>query len=201
MRYLMLILSLWIGVSTAAFAVTPKGLCKLLAKHPQWYADARHTQHKWGVPVATQFAIISLESDFDAHLTNAHSTAYGFSQALNHTWALYQKDQHSSASRSNFAAATDFIGWYAKQMDYELHIKPTDTYHLYLTYHDGSGGYGHDKHGLGAHLASHVAHQAAEFAAVLSKCQLHGAGASGMIADGVFQALMRQVLLPQLYQS
>ena len=41
------------------------------------------------------------------------STAYGYSQALDATWAQYQRETgNESADRTDFADAVDFVGWY-----------------------------------------------------------------------------------------
>ncbi len=137
------------------FSVNAQALnvCTILKKHPQWYWAATHTQHKWGVPVSVQLAIMQQESDFFSDAMPKavrlfgvalwhQSTATGFSQALDDTWHRYIKSTHKiSANRRDFADASDFIGWYLNLIHHNLGVAKTDAYHLYLAYHEGMGGY------------------------------------------------------------
>jgi hypothetical protein len=70
------------------------------------------------------------------------ASAYGYSQATNETWSAYKKSTGSwTADRNNFADAMDFIGWYNDQSYRKNNIAKSDTYHLYLAYHEGQGGF------------------------------------------------------------
>ena len=70
------------------------------------------------------------------------SGAYGYTQALDGTWRWYQKDQQRfGASRSDFADAIDFIGWYNHKTQRKNGVPLSNTYALYLAYHEGHGGY------------------------------------------------------------
>jgi len=70
------------------------------------------------------------------------STAYGFAQAIDGTWASYQKNQDAhSADRNDFDDAADFVGWYMDLTRTRLNISPTDARRQYLAYHEGHGGY------------------------------------------------------------
>lgn len=134
-------------------AVNVNDICKLFNLHPDWYQDTQGAYKKWGVPIVVQMAIIKQESTFVATARpkgdipsifpdNATSSAYGYAQALNGTWDQYKKDTGDiSGLRTNFAAATDFIGWFTHQAHKELHIPLSDAYSLYLAYHEGLGGY------------------------------------------------------------
>ena len=108
-------------------------ICQLFANHPSWYQATLKTQKKWGVPISVQMAIIKRESHFRAYATPPHkrllgfipwapiSSAHGYMQALNSTWQDYLKaTKQRSASRSNFANATDFIGWYVNDTHKKL---------------------------------------------------------------------------------
>jgi hypothetical protein len=133
-----LTLSLLVG-----FTKPPKhteNICKIFERNPTWYWKAKHSESKWGVPVAVQMAIINQESHFNGE-AKARSSAYGFSQALRRTWASYQRSTGSRARRNEFSAATDFIGWYVNMTKRHLGISPKNTYALYLAYHEGIGGY------------------------------------------------------------
>lgn len=128
-------------------------VCYLLKNHPSWYWASLDVQHKWGIPVSEQMAIMREESGFRSHaqtpatklfgLTLWHqSTAEGFPQALNGTWHHYVLVNHKiSANRADFSDATDFMGWYLDSIHNETGISKKDAYHLYLAYHEGPGGY------------------------------------------------------------
>lgn len=133
-----LALSLLVG-----FTKPPKNtsnICKIFQNNPTWYWKAKQTENKWGVSIPIQMAIIDAESRFNGE-AHATSSAYGFSQALRGTWASYQRSTGSKGRRNEFAAATDFIGWYAHNTKRHLGISPKNTYALYLAYHEGFGGY------------------------------------------------------------
>lgn len=129
-------------------------LCHIFKQRPNWYREAKKVEYKWHVPVAVQMAIIHQESKFNAYAKPERtkllwiipwkrpSTAYGYTQALHSTWALY-KQSHGGflASRNDFADGVDFIGWYANIARQRAGISPTNAYALYLAYHEGVGGY------------------------------------------------------------
>jgi len=129
-------------------------VCRIFRQYPAWYADTLDVQRRWRVPVAVQMAIMHQESKFDAQAMPPRrrifgvipwtrpSTAYGYAQALNGTWALYKHSQaRYFASRENFSDAVDFIGWYANLANRRAGIQRNDPYSLYLAYHEGIGGY------------------------------------------------------------
>jgi len=130
-------------------------------------------------------AIINQESGFRAHakpkkrylgfIPWGHVTsAYGYSQALKGTWEYYEKDTGQMGRRDNFNDATNFIGWYAHQAQKIAHIRPTDSYHLYLAYHEGihnylKHSYRHKKWLI--KVARHVKHQADHYRNQLYHCE------------------------------
>jgi len=129
-------------------------ICYVFKEHPQWYRDARDVAKRWRVPVPVQMAIIHQESKFDGRAKPKRktilwiipwkrpSTAYGYTQALNGTWAEYKKVEGGFfSSRTDFADGVDFIGWYANQANRRAGIPRDDAYALYLAYHEGVGGY------------------------------------------------------------
>lgn len=132
----------------------PNNICNVFEQYPSWYWAAKATRHKYGVPISVQMAIIHQESHFRAdakppreyllwvipwgHVTSA----YGYSQATDGTWAHYiQQTGHKNASRRNFDDASDFIGWYAARAHKKLWISKRNAYALYLAYHEGINGY------------------------------------------------------------
>lgn len=129
-------------------------ICEIFGEYKDWYWITKRTQREWGVPVNVQMAIIHQESKFNAKAKpnrkkllavipwKRPSSAYGYSQALKGTWENYQEKAGKKAShRDDFSAASDFIGWYAYQAYKTAHIDRSNTYDLYLAYHEGINGY------------------------------------------------------------
>lgn len=130
-----------------------ENICSIFSQYPEWYWDAKQSESKWGVPVTVQMSIINQESSFNAKAKPSRkkllwvipwkrrSTAYGYTQALNNTWAEYEQKTGRNGKRHAFADATDFVGWYANQARKVAGIPVTDPYKLYLAYHEGATGY------------------------------------------------------------
>ena len=129
-------------------------ICNIFKEYPQWRYDVLDVERRWKVPVAVQMAIIHQESKFDAHASPPRnkllwfipwrrpSSASGYTQALHSTWVLYKQNNAAFwTGRDNFAAAVDFVGWYANQARLRAKLPPQDAYRLYLAYHEGVGGY------------------------------------------------------------
>jgi hypothetical protein len=128
--------------------------CALFEEKPDWYEAARHTERRWGTPVQVQLAIVRAESSFKHNAKPPRDTfvgiplwwrvssAYGYAQAKDETWDDYRSATgRRFASRSDFADASDFIGWYTDQSQRRLGISKWDTYNQYLAYHEGQGGF------------------------------------------------------------
>lgn len=152
-----------IGIIFAAVTLTAcvsrppsdvNNICNIFKQYPKWYRDAKDAERRWLVPVPVQMAIIHQESKFDATAQPPRkkllwiipwkrpSSAYGYTQALQSTWALYKKTNGSLfTNRSDFSDGVDFIGWYANQAYVKAGIPRTNAYALYLAYHEGVGGY------------------------------------------------------------
>ncbi len=153
------ILLLIIGVITLSGCITapPDNIdnaCSIAKQYPKWYYDSLDSYKKWGVPISVQWAIIRKESSFigDAKTPmdyvlgfipiGRQSSAYGYAQALDGTWAHYQKETGRAwASRDDFADAVDFIGWYGERAHRLADVSKSNTYALYLAYHDGIAGF------------------------------------------------------------
>ncbi len=129
-------------------------VCNVFREYPSWYRASLDVQRRWHVPVAVQMAIIHQESKFEARAKPPRtkllwvipwkrpSTAYGYSQALDGTWAHYKQTNGGMlSSRNDFSDGVDFIGWYANQAYKVARIPRNDAYSLYLAYHEGIGGY------------------------------------------------------------
>ncbi|MCC5973704.1 MAG: transglycosylase SLT domain-containing protein [Rubellimicrobium sp.] len=128
--------------------------CSIVAQRPNYLRAFQATERKWGVPVAVQMAIMYQESKFIGNARTPHryalgvipvgrqSSAFGYSQALDGTWAEYQAQQGGNrTSRDNIADATDFMGWYMNLTLRELGIPLNDTRNQYLAYHEGRAGF------------------------------------------------------------
>ncbi len=151
-----------------------KDICQIIKQHPSWYQDAQKVFKKTQVPVYVQFAIIEKESHFKNNAHNIRSTAFGYAQVVDEIWDKFKTDTHSTkARRDNFDDAVRFIGWYATQMQQQLHISPKNAYALYLAYHDGADGYlkvQHKKSASSKALALNVAKIARSYQNQLKSC-------------------------------
>jgi hypothetical protein len=129
-------------------------VCDIFDEYYDWYNAAKEVEKKYGIPIGVSMAFIHQESRFveDARPPrewflwifpgSRPSSAYGYTQALNGTWAEYQKNTGNwSANRDDFIDAVDFVGWYNQKTVKRTGIKKHDAYRLYLAYHDGAGGY------------------------------------------------------------
>jgi hypothetical protein len=159
--------------------------CAILDQRPSYQRAFRETERRWGVPVAVQMAIIYQESKFVGNARTPHqyalgvipigrqSSAYGYSQALDATWAEYQR-AHGRAKRDDIFDATDFMGWYMSQTTAELGIPLNDTQNQYLAYHEGRSGYARQSHLEKAWLmrvAADLEQRAAMYDAQLHSCR------------------------------
>ncbi len=129
-------------------------LCEIFKENPKWYKHAKSSANRWGGPIHLPMAIMYQESAFihDAKPpmqyflwiipTGRASNAYGYAQALESTWAQYQREVGSRfRDRDNFANAYDFIQWYLQKTFQINGISKSDYYAHYLNYHEGQGGY------------------------------------------------------------
>lgn len=129
-------------------------VCAIFEEKGGWYDDAADSRDEWGSPIPVMMAIMHQESKFQAKAKPPRkkifgfipgprpSDSYGYSQALGSTWKGYKKSAgRYGADRDDFGDAIDFIGWYNHQSYKRSGIAKTDTYRLYLAYHEGHGGY------------------------------------------------------------
>ncbi|MCC5826602.1 hypothetical protein [Alkalimonas sp.] len=129
-------------------------ICDIFKEHRSWYKAAANTRDKWGVPIHVPMSMMFQESSFRHNARppmryflgfipyGRASSAYGYSQAKTETWADYQRETNRRfASRSNFADAIDFMGWYMDKSHRINGVSKWDAYNQYLNYHEGWGGY------------------------------------------------------------
>ncbi len=156
MRSVLLIcgLALVSGCSTLAPPRQPMNLCAVFAEKSEWRKPAARSEARWGVPVPVLMATIFHESSYraDARPPRRYylgfipglrpSSAYGYAQAKDEVWGEYvDAERRWFASRSDFADAVDFVGWYHDGSIRTLGIRPDDVRNLYLTYNEGRGGF------------------------------------------------------------
>ncbi|MBT4519520.1 MAG: hypothetical protein HOC23_05900 [Halieaceae bacterium] len=129
-------------------------ICAIFSEKGGWYDDAADARGEWGSPIPVMMAIMHQESRFKAKAKPPRkkifgfipgprpSNAYGYSQALESTWKNYERSAGKyGADRDDFGDAIDFIGWYNDQSWQRCGIAKTDTYSLYLAFHEGQGGF------------------------------------------------------------
>ena len=129
-------------------------VCDIFREKSGWYADAKESRARWGVPISVSMAFMHQESRFVATAKPPRkklwgfipgprpSDSYGYSQAKNSTWEWYQRSTGNyGADRDDFGDAIDFIGWYNNVSKEQLGIDKQDAFRLYLAYHEGHGGY------------------------------------------------------------
>lgn len=135
----------------------PHNLCSIFDEKTRWfgswYEDAKKSETRWGSPIPVMMAIMYQESRFvdDARPRRVRflgvplwwriSSSYGYSQAKTDTWRWYERSVGRNADRDDFDDAIDFIGWYNRQSYEQNGISLSDTYSLYLAYHEGHAGY------------------------------------------------------------
>lgn len=160
-------------------------ICAIYAEKPHWAEAARDAERRWGTPQAVKMAIIWRESTFRPHVRPPRfdsrgrrigyaSSAYGFPQAIDGTWAWYQRETgNQRAVRSNFADAIDFVGWYMNKTRQMNGVGMHDAFRHYLNYHEGHTGYLRGRWRSNGSLqgwARQVEAQAALYAAQLATC-------------------------------
>ena len=129
-------------------------ICSIFDEKKGWYKEAKASQKKWGSPIPVMMAIMHQETRFRPKARPPRtkilwifpgprkSSAYGFPQAKTATRDWYKKSSgNRGADRDDFEDAIDFIGWYNTQSRRRNKIAAEDTYHLYLAYHEGHGGF------------------------------------------------------------
>lgn len=132
----------------------PDNLCAIFLEKDGWYQDAKTATQRWGTPIAVQLAIIDQESGYRSDVKPPRtrllwiipwrrpSSAYGYTQALDSTWALYQKKSgQGGADRDDFGDSVDFVAWYVARSYKLLGLSKDDAYSNYLAYYTGWTGY------------------------------------------------------------
>ena len=119
-----------------------------------WYKDARRAEDRYDIPVPVLMATMRVESGFDGDARpprhkvlgfvpwKRQSSAFGYSQALDGTWAQYRRETgNHGARRTDFASSIDFVGWYYAKTVEKYGVPRDDAFSLYLSYRYGWTGY------------------------------------------------------------
>ena len=131
-----------------------ENICQIFSDRPHWKVAIERSVERWGVPPEITVSFVYQESSFrsDARPPRRKilwiipwkrpTTAFGYAQAIDATWARYQQDTGSiDADRTDFTDAVDFIGWYNEHSYRALGISKSDAKSAYLAYHEGHDGY------------------------------------------------------------
>jgi len=161
--------------------------CEILTERPYYARAFRATERKWGVQTHILMAMIYQESKFVADIRPPHqyalgviptgrqSSALGYSQALNGTWAEYLEEQgRRGADRTNISDAVDFMGWYMNLTVRETGVPLHDARNQYLAYHEGRSGYNRGSYNSKAWLirvADQVAVRSVMYQSQLQRCR------------------------------
>lgn len=150
----LLITGFMAGCSTLSPPRQPLNLCAVFSERDDWRKSAVRTESRWGIPVSVLMATMFHESSYKADARPPRryylgvipggrlSTAYGYAQVKDEVWQEYVDQQNRwFASRTDFADAVDFIGWYHNGSVQALRVSPTDMRSLYLAYNEGRGGF------------------------------------------------------------
>jgi len=129
-------------------------VCSIFKEKRGWHKAAVNAQKKWGTSMHIPLAFMYQESTFRAKAKPPRrvllgfipwkriSSAYGYAQVLDGTWAQYLRSTGDYwRVRHDFADATDFIHWYIQRASKLNDISNTDAYNLYLNYHEGPTGF------------------------------------------------------------
>lgn len=132
----------------------PGDACEMFETQDGWWRSVKRAQDRWGAPPALQLAIMRQESGFNHNARPPRgrilfifpgrraSSAHGYAQALNSTWAEYERARGDDGlDRNEFSDAADFVSWYAGRTHRELNVPWRDARAHYLAYHEGRGGY------------------------------------------------------------
>jgi Uncharacterized protein conserved in bacteria len=162
-------------------------ICHIFDEKDKWYKQAKKASKNWGIPIATNMAMMHQESRFVSKAKPPRkkilgfipgprkSSAYGYPQAKDETWDWYKdKAGRWGADRDDFEDAIDFVAWYNSISVKRNKIAANDTYRLYLAYHEGHGGYSRGTYKSKAWLTSvakKVDSRARTYQQQLNKCE------------------------------
>jgi len=164
-----------------------ENICQIFKEKSGWHNAAQKTSKKWGIPIHVMMATIYQESRFQGNARPPRkkllgflpgprpSSAYGYAQALDETWDYYQKKNKLwGKNRDHFPHAIEFVGWYYSESRTRNKLSAWDAKNLYLTYHEGHGGFSRGTHNKKAWLlkvASKVSKNASRYNQQYNGCK------------------------------
>ncbi len=167
--------------------VKPDDVCSIFREKSRWHKIASRAEKKWHTSMHIPMAIMYQESSFKPNARPPRrtllgfipwrrpSSALGYAQVLDGTWRSYmQATGEYGRERTDFADATDFIHWYINQAVKRNGVAKTDTYSLYLNYHEGPTGYARKTYNKKKWLkrtALKVQQRAERYTAQYSRCK------------------------------
>ncbi len=157
-RWSALIALLFLAACTTSPPSNPANACVIFDEKGgwfnNWYRHASRVEKEFNIPKSVMLATIWQESRFQARARPPRtrllwvipwrrpSSAYGFAQAQDGTWAWYQRETgRMNAKRRRFRDAIHFVGWYHDHSARTIGLPRDDAYSLYLAYHEGHGGF------------------------------------------------------------
>ncbi|MFT4346746.1 hypothetical protein [Bartonella ancashensis] len=191
-RFLFLgVIPLFLGGCITTAPTHTNNACSVLEQKDgffeNWRKSAKKAEARYGIPMPIILATIRMESNFRHNARPSRkkllgfipwkrrSTAYGYSQALDGTWETYVRStKRSSARRTNFADAADFVAWYHYQSVLRNGVNRNDAHNLYLNYYMGHGAYARNRSAPSAAIANTA--QRMERMAILYDQQLRECG-------------------------
>lgn len=131
-----------------------ENLCDIYQEKRAWYKASLKAEKKWGIPLQIPMAIMYQESTFRRRARPPRkwylgfipgrraSSAYGYAQVIDGTWAGYIKDTGDYwRRRTRFEDALDFVNYYLTRAAKENGVSNDDAYRFYLNYHEGLAGF------------------------------------------------------------
>jgi len=132
----------------------PQNICKIFGQNYLWYNSIKKSSDTYGAPIHIILAFVNKESGFNRWAKPKRkklfkiipykrpSSSFGYSQAVNKTWELYQTETNNPlALRMRFEDSVMFVGWYIKKSNKINKIPLNDSYRQYLNYYLGWGNY------------------------------------------------------------
>jgi hypothetical protein len=135
-------------------------ICHIYERRPHWESILNGIENDTGVSKFFILSVIRQESSFDSTARPPFkkflgfipywervSSSYGYSQAVNGTWDLYKmKTKHKDADRTSFSDSVTFMAWYFNRSENKNGLSLSDYKNLYLSYHEGWGGFNKKTH-------------------------------------------------------
>ncbi|MDG1115007.1 MAG: hypothetical protein P8N63_14660 [Pseudomonadales bacterium] len=158
-RVMLVVVAILLASCTAKQPANIDNICDIFSEQRSWYKAANKSAKRWGTTIPVIMSVIHQESSFKAKAKPPRTkilwvfpgprpaSAKGYAQAIDGTWDTYRRSTGRwSADRADFKDATDFIGWYIDQSASKNGIEKTDAQNLYLSYHEGQGGFAKGTH-------------------------------------------------------